>query len=302
MSRFIEAACDEQLTVSEAAKRLTALRKGDDGFLTEAAAVLIGLYNNPELLKQVLLAGLRSSAGVNPFYTPQSFLLCNGRFAGDSETFTLRGNVWFPQAWTGANQSLEDHVYSYGNCHDHNFDFLTVGYLGPGYETDIYEYDHDATLGVIGEQVDVRFLQHATLSPGRVLHFRKSKDIHVQRYPERTSVSINLLLPGADLLVRPQYQFDLESNRISGVLYSASMLDTSITHLAGQLECVEVMPSLRDGMLDSPMWRHRHAVLQAMIESGVISPSEAVAEAALHLPPAVASRFADAGAGAGSTF
>ena len=27
--------------------------------------------------------------------------------------------------------------------HDHNFSFLTVGYLGPGYWSEYYEYDYE---------------------------------------------------------------------------------------------------------------------------------------------------------------
>ena len=40
--------------------------------------------------------------------------------------------------------------------HDHNFSFLTVGYLGPGYWSEYYEYDYGEVVGMPGEKVDLQ--------------------------------------------------------------------------------------------------------------------------------------------------
>ena len=290
MSRFVDATTDEQLDVPEATRRLGEIRRSDDDFLARAATVLVGLYNNRTLLRQILFASLRqlSSDAGSAFYSPQSFLISSGKLACESDTFTLRGNIWFPPTLVGVNQHLEDSVYSYGNCHDHNFEFLTVGYSGPGYATDIYEYDHDQVTGVVGEAVDLRFTQRAVLGPGQVLHFRKSKDIHVQLHPERTSISINILLSEKDLKVRPQYEFDLDTGRIASVLYSSSMFDVSMTQMIGQLGCHDVLQTVRTEMLDSPMWLHRHAALQALVDAGELGRADAVIKARDILPAAAA--------------
>ena len=48
--------------------------------------------------------------------------------------------------------------------HDHNFSFLTVGYIGPGYWSDYYEYDHDSVLGAPGEEAAQPPLRRRTLA------------------------------------------------------------------------------------------------------------------------------------------
>ena len=51
--------------------------------------------------------------------------------------------------------------------HDHNFSFLTVGYLGPGYWSDYYEYDYEKVVGLPGEKVDLRFVEKVAARAGQ---------------------------------------------------------------------------------------------------------------------------------------
>jgi hypothetical protein len=100
--------------------------------------------------------------------------------------------------------------------HDHNFSFLTVGYLGPGYWSDYYEYDYDRTVGYVGEEVDLRFIERTRLAEGKVLLYRRHRDVHSQLPPDSLSVSLNILAIAIGNSFRDQYSFDLERSRISG--------------------------------------------------------------------------------------
>jgi hypothetical protein len=113
-----------------------------------------------------------------------------------------------------ARASGRDH-YSYDVPHDHNFDFLTVGYLGPGYRSDWYDYDHDSVAGWVGEPVDLRLTEQGQLSPGRLLHYRAHRDIHLQFPPDSLSVSINIVPENPGLLWRDQYIFDLDQSAVA---------------------------------------------------------------------------------------
>ena len=101
--------------------------------------------------------------------------------------------------------------FFYDLPHDHNFSFLTVGYLGPGYWSDYYEHDGDAHAGLDGEPVELRFVERSRLSEGRVLLYRAHRDIHVQRPPDSFSVSLNILAADPGQHWRTQYRFDIDT-------------------------------------------------------------------------------------------
>ena len=109
-------------------------------------------------------------------------------------------------------------AFSYELPHDHNFDFLTLGYFGPGYASDYWEYDFDALDGVIGERAGLRFVERSTLSPGKLMHYRAHLDVHSQLPPESLSVSLNIMHAGGAQGWLDQYRFDTERDAISGVL------------------------------------------------------------------------------------
>ncbi len=131
--------------------------------------------------------------------------------AGDG--FYVRSNIWLPIR-ASVHEPFERQLYSYDLAHDHNFDFVTVGYFGSGYETDLYSYDYDAVDGFVGEQVEIR--EHGThmLSPGRIMVYRGGRDIHIQRTPADVSVSLNLLCTPKDMHKTQQYLFDVGSRTI----------------------------------------------------------------------------------------
>ncbi|MFE0800390.1 hypothetical protein [Streptomyces sp. NPDC058812] len=55
---------------------------------------------------------------------------------GSGPGWTVRADIWSPADRNDAA------LHSYELPPDHNFSFLTVGHLGPGYRTEVWEYDH----------------------------------------------------------------------------------------------------------------------------------------------------------------
>jgi hypothetical protein len=113
--------------------------------------------------------------------------------------------------------------FFYGVPHDHNFSFLTVGYLGPGYWSDYYEYDYGDVAGYPGEKVDLRFVEKARLEEGKVMLYRAHKDVHLQLPADAMSVSLNIVEVSHSSVFRDQYRFDIESATIDGIMTRTSL-------------------------------------------------------------------------------
>jgi hypothetical protein len=145
---------------------------------------------------------------------------------GSARKFLIRANFWPSQA-DSVYANSGPQPFFYGAPHDHNFSFLTVGYLGPGYWSDYYEYEYDKVLGCPGEAVDLRFVERNRLSPGKVMLYRKHRDVHSQLPPDSLSVSLNILAMSAASEFQEQYSFDLARSRIAGIL-NPSGLETLV--------------------------------------------------------------------------
>ena len=145
-------------------------------------------------------------------YSPQVIML-----HGRGRNFAIRANFW-PALDDSVIQSSGTAPFFYGVPHDHNFSFLTVGYLGPGYWSDYYEYDHEAVAGYTGEPVNLRFVEKSRLEPGKVMLYRAHRDVHNQLPADETSISINILGASPTGPFRDQYRFDVERGCIDGIL------------------------------------------------------------------------------------
>lgn len=187
--------------------------RSDEG-TDRAAQLLAGLHANRDFLVDAAVHALKDGCveqSACNAYGGQVLML--HRSEGQ---FFIRANFWPAMDDPVARASGHAH-YSYHAAHDHNFDFLTVGYLGPGYCSDWYEYDHDRVIGFAGEPVTLRLTESGQLTPGRLLHYRAHRDIHTQHPPASLSVSLNIVTENPGLLWRDQYQFDLSSGTISGI-------------------------------------------------------------------------------------
>ncbi len=217
MPRVIDFADDSSCQLEECIEALNA-----QGFAPQEEESLIGashwlrrLGNNRDFLAETMLNELK--AGTNgeedaSAYGAQVVML--SPLGGE---FFLRANFW-PSRDEYAFRASGQSAFSYELPHDHNFDFLTVGYFGPGYASDYYEYDYEAVEGVIGEKAGLRFIERSTLDPGKLMHYRAHLDVHSQLPPESLSVSLNIMHSGGAQGWLDQYKFDVEKDEISGVI------------------------------------------------------------------------------------
>lgn len=187
----------------------------EDG-IAAAAPVLRALGNNGDFLANIALDALkarcREQSATNN-YSAQVLLLHPPEQRANGEGFFIRANIW-PSERDPAYRSAGAASFFYNAPHDHSFDFLTLGYLGPGYWSDYYEVEPDRLAGMPGERIDLRFVERSQLSQGKMLLYRANRDVHDQMPPERLSVSINVMPLTAAQAWRQQYLFDVTERRI----------------------------------------------------------------------------------------
>lgn len=183
--------------------------------LLHAAGWLRRLGNNRDFLAQAMIAELEKrhrSDEALAAYGPQVIML--SPLGGE---FFLRANIW-PSRDEPMFRASGGGTFVYELPHDHNFDFLTVGYFGPGYWSDYWEYDYEAVEGAIGEPAGLKFVERSALEQGKLLHYRAHRDVHSQLPPDSLSVSLNVMHAGGAQGWTDQYRFDPERNVIAEVL------------------------------------------------------------------------------------
>ncbi|OEJ21880.1 hypothetical protein AR457_38700 [Streptomyces agglomeratus] len=187
----------------------TAVDTADTDSVLASADALSAFNSDADLLVDHLntaLADLASWQNGNPYMGPSLLL-------GRGKNFTVRANIWLPPARMSLHE--EQTLHSYEVPHDHTVSFLTVGHVGPGYETTIWEYDPGSVTGVPGEPVELRLLEHTDLARGKVMYYRAGRDIHTQHHPPALSVSLNLLIHRQDDAHAPQRFFDTDHGRLT---------------------------------------------------------------------------------------
>jgi hypothetical protein len=192
--------------------------KDEDAFAAWGPS-LKRLANNRSFLGDTMLAELKqrchSQVRGNLYGAPVIML-------HRTDTYFIRANLWPAEADTVVRQSGTDPFF-YHVPHDHNFSFLTVGYLGPGYWSDYYEYDYGEVTGYVGEKVDLRFMERSRLELGKVMLYRAHKDVHLQLPADALSVSLNIVETSPCTAFRDQYRFDIGSSTIAEILTRTSL-------------------------------------------------------------------------------
>lgn len=217
MPRVIEHADTRAIGLAECTERLATrgFDPADEESLLAAAGDLRQLGNDPTFLGDLLIEELKRRCEPDPeasAYGPQTLIL-----ARPSAQVFLRANIW---------PSPDEHVlrasgtapFYFDLPHDHNFSFLTLGYFGPGYWSDYYEYDFESVAGYIGEPVDLRFVERTRLDKGKLMLYRAHCDVHVQHPADAMSVSLNVMQMAPHQGWFDQYRFDLEGNTIAAIL------------------------------------------------------------------------------------
>jgi hypothetical protein len=191
------------------------------------------LANNRSFLADIALAELKDRCGrqsASNRYSSQVMMLHRA-----SEKYFIRANFW-PSPRDSVFKTSGTSPFFYNVPHDHSFSFLTVGYLGPGYWSDYYEYDYGEVVGIPGEKVDLRFIEKARLEPGKVMLYRAHKDVHNQLPADELSISLNIMESSSSLPFLSQYRFDVETCTIAGILTKTpieSLLAIAANHGGG---------------------------------------------------------------------
>jgi hypothetical protein len=183
--------------------------------LLHAAGWLGRLNANRDFLAEAMLAELKDVTGSQEeasAYGAQVVML-----SALGKEYFMRANFW-PSRDEHSFRASGQNAFSYELPHDHNFDFLTVGYFGPGYSSDYYEFEYDGVEGIVGEKANLRFIERSTLDPGKLMHYRAHRDVHSQLPPDSLSVSVNIMHAGGAQGWLDQYRFDVERDTISGVI------------------------------------------------------------------------------------
>ncbi|HEX8571416.1 MAG TPA: transposase [Allosphingosinicella sp.] len=233
MPRLIDTSAADSIELDELVE---SLRSGgfdpeDEESIAAFGPQLARLGNNRRFLGDLVVEELKQDcAGQRRrnHYTAQVILL------HAAPGFAIRANFW-PAASDSVVVNSGTDPFFYGVPHDHNFSFLTVGYLGPGYWSDYFEYDYGEVAGFTGERVELRFVERSKLDRGKVMLYRRFRDVHSQLPPDALSVSLNILAqsPANDLC--DQYRFDLDRREIAGIVNSNSLeaLVKLAVHLGG---------------------------------------------------------------------
>lgn len=239
----------------------------DPDSIKECSRYLYALSLNKNLFDEIINETVKSHAATGGFqevfngYREMTFLL--GKCPQGK--FFVRANVWKPPVAVAGGLDLQNDIYSYNLAHDHNYDFLTVGYFGPGYSTRIFEYDYKKVQGKLGEHVDLTYLEDTTLPVGKVMMYRRSIDIHTQLPPPDMSISINVMVQPPPSEYREQYCFDIAKGTIAGFVEGPVNYQVSLLSLAASLGGDDLIDPLLAIAKNGLSGRTRAAAIDAVL-------------------------------------
>jgi hypothetical protein len=191
----------------------------DEESFAAAGPLLRRLAGNRDFLAEIAVAELKDRCARQALenrYSSQVIMLHRA-----SEKYFIRANFW-PAERDSLFKASGNAPFFYHVPHDHNFSFLTVGYLGPGYWSDYYEYEFEDVAGLPGEKVDLRFVETSRLETGKVMLYRAHRDVHNQLPADEMSVSINIMHASPCLPFLNQYRFDVKTCEIVSILNRSS--------------------------------------------------------------------------------
>jgi len=191
----------------------------DEESFAAAGPLLRRLANNRDFLADIAVAELKdrcTSQSLENRYSSQVLMLHRA-----SEKFYIRANFW-PSERDSVFKTSGNSPFFYNVPHDHNFSFLTVGYLGSGYWSEYYEYERDKIAGLPGEKVDLKYIEKARLEQGKVMLYRAHRDVHNQLPADEMSVSINIMHATPCLPYLDQYRFDVRNCEIVSILNNSA--------------------------------------------------------------------------------
>ncbi len=235
-----------------------------------AADDLKALANNRTFLADLVARELKDLATMQRgnSYTPQVVML----HLNPRKNYFLRANIW-PSAQDAVMRASGPDPFFYHKPHDHNFNFLTVGYHGPGYWSDYYEYEYDNVSGYVGEPMGLRFLERSALAQGKVMLYRASVDVHDQLPADELSISLNIMENTLRPIVTDQYAADTVSGTIKRLVNRNNMVCVlSVAAAIGNENTVDVVDHIARNHVNP---RIRFAAIRSLA-SRVASPDERI--------------------------
>lgn len=261
MADVIPAANDRVVSVDEFVayvRREVDLR--DSASIAAAAPMLRSLANDRNLVVSQL------NRLVKERFRQQAVPSAQAIFLGAGPGFYVRANIWPSTADVAGGRVYQDQ-FAYNVAHDHNYNFLTVGYHGPGYKTDLYEYDFDAVQGFPGEAVDLRYIRTVDFKTGMVMLYHASRDMHVQHPPADLSLTLNLMVAPPEVRLRDQFYFDVERKVLLDYPNELnSSMRASLLRIAGQIGNGDTEQMLHDLAARHGCRRTRLAAYEALAD------------------------------------
>ena len=209
--------------------------------ICSVAPLLRGLANDRQLVVS------RLNRQVRELFRGETIPSAQVIFLGKGRDFFLRANIWPSLADLSSGRVYQDQ-FAYNLAHDHNYSFMTVGYHGPGYITELYEYDNSTVVGRVGETVELRFVQRVQFRAGMVMLYEAGRDVHTQLPPDEMSITLNLMISTPEVRLRDQYFFDVQrgslldypvesdgSRRVSMIRMAADVGDADTRQLLSDL-------------------------------------------------------------------
>lgn len=210
----------------------------DPESIRASAPMLRALANNRTFLAEAIARELRDW---------RAFQLTNGYYSeslvlGGGDGFFLRANTWRPAAATLAVDPAAEWALGarrvasfYELVHNHAFSFLTVGYYGPGYETDLYTVADAGLAARVGDPAALTFVERTGLPVGKVMYYAQQRDVHRQWPPQALSISLNLMIvPPPGHWVEQRY-FDLNTGTVAAVVNANDTARALLCDVAGAL-------------------------------------------------------------------
>lgn len=145
-------------------------------------------------------------------YGAQSFLCHEG------EKYFIRLNLWFPEKESPVADQIKKY-FSIGLLHNHNFPLFTVGLFGPGYTTQLFNWDEVNYERKVGEKVEIDFTAQPSLALGSALLMERDSDFHLQIWPETFSISLNVIPTAKEDYSLCQYILN-DDHSIREILYT----------------------------------------------------------------------------------
>lgn len=178
--------------------------------IAESTFMLAGVANDRRLIVDRLNARVRDALEFRASESSAQVV-----FLGRGNGYYLRANIWPSEADLQHDRLFKDQ-FAYDLAHDHNYNFITINYHGPGYITELFEYDYRKIEGYIGEVVDLQARGTVHFKDGAAMLYRASDDVHIQRPPTELSITLNLMIELPEVSARDQHLFDVQTKTIVG--------------------------------------------------------------------------------------